>query len=129
MSRAPGQLGGFPGQPVLYGLQAIRKFGSLCDTHGVSSSILAFHHLIRELVVGTNDGSNLDSVLAIPHINTEHSSDCLVFWLTWASLMLLCGYSETYTYVRGAPSMTDGCCTRTAAPGRVVRLRILYSMP
>jgi len=69
-TRAPGQLGGFPGQQVLYGSQAIRTFGTICDQHGISSAILfldlssAFHHLVREAVVGSCDGCNLAPVMA-----------------------------------------------------------------
>jgi hypothetical protein len=71
IARAPGQLGGFPGQQVSYGSHALRSFGTLCDQAGLSSAILfldlasAFHHLIRESVVGAYDGSNLKPVLAV----------------------------------------------------------------
>ena len=69
--RSPGQLGGFPGQQVLYGSHAIRTFGTICDSHGLSSAILfldlssAFHHLIREAVVGSVDGANLEPVMRV----------------------------------------------------------------
>ena len=69
--RAPGQLGGFPGQQVLFGSQAIRTFGTICDQQGISSAILfldlssAFHHLVREAVVGSCDGCNLAPVMNI----------------------------------------------------------------
>ena len=69
--RAPGQLGGFPGQQVIYGSHAIRTFGALCDNAGLSCAVLfldlasAFHHLIRESVVGAWDGSHLEPVLAV----------------------------------------------------------------
>ena len=52
ITRAPGQLGGFPGQQVLYGSHAIRTFGTICDEAGLNCAILfldlasAFHHLI-----------------------------------------------------------------------------------
>ena len=70
-ARAPGQLGGFPGQQVIYGSQAIRTFGHICDAAGLSCAILfldlasAFHHLIRECVVGAYEGSNLEPVLEV----------------------------------------------------------------
>ena len=70
-ARPPGQLGGFPGQQVMFGSQALRVFGNICDSHGLSSGILfldlssAFHHLIRETVVGSVDGANLDPVLKV----------------------------------------------------------------
>eukprot|EP00435_Cladocopium_sp_Y103_P071922 s444_g38.t1 len=69
LHRPPGQLGGYPGQQVLYGSHAIRTFGAVCDSHGLSSAVLfldlssAFHHLIRETVVGSFDGSNLEPVM------------------------------------------------------------------
>ena len=69
--RAPGQLGGFPGQQVIYGSHAIRTLGTLCDNAGLSCVVLfldlasAFHHLIRENVVGAWDGSHLEPVLAV----------------------------------------------------------------
>ena len=69
--RAPGQLGGFPGQQVMFGSQALRLFGVLADRKGVSSAVLfldlsnAFHHLVRELVTGLSTSSNLDEVLAV----------------------------------------------------------------
>ena len=69
--RAPGQLGGFPGQQVIYGSHAIRTSGALCDNAGLSCAVLfldlasAFHHLIRESVVGAWDGSHLEPVLAV----------------------------------------------------------------
>ena len=68
LSRSPGQLGGFPGQQVLYGSHAIRTFGSVCDVFGLISAILfldlssAFHHLVLEIVVGSYDGKNHDPV-------------------------------------------------------------------
>ena len=64
-------LGGFPGQQVIYGSQAIRTFGHICDAAGLSCAILfldlasAFHHLIRECVVGAYEGSNLEPVLEV----------------------------------------------------------------
>eukprot|EP00435_Cladocopium_sp_Y103_P019087 s843_g4.t1 len=69
--RSQGQMGGFPAQQVIFGSHAIRTFGVLCDTQGLSSAILfldlssAFHHLIREVVVGSVDGSNLAPVLDV----------------------------------------------------------------
>ena len=71
IARAPGQLGGFPGQQVLFGSHAIRTFGTICDEAGLNCAILfldlasAFHHLIRESVVGAYDGGNLEPVLAL----------------------------------------------------------------
>ena len=68
--RAPGQLGGFPGQQVTYGSHALRTFGTLCDNAGLSCAILfldlasAFHHLVRESVVGAWDGRHLEPVFA-----------------------------------------------------------------
>lgn len=70
-ARSPGQLGGFAGQQVMFGSQALRVFGTICDCHGLSSAILfldlssAFHHLIREAVVGSVDGANLAPVLKV----------------------------------------------------------------
>ena len=79
-ARSPGQLGGFPGQQVLYGSQAVRTFGTICDAFGVSSAILfldlssAFHHLVREAVVGSVDGRNLKQVLDVL-CSSGHSVD------------------------------------------------------
>lgn len=70
-ARAPGQLGGFPGQQVMFGSQALRMFGMLADASGVSSVVLfldlsnAFHHLVRELVTGISTSRNLAAVLAV----------------------------------------------------------------
>ena len=67
--RAPGQLGGFPGQQVMFGSQALRLFCSMADTKGVSCAVLfldlsnAFHHLVRELVTGIAHSSSLEVVL------------------------------------------------------------------
>eukprot|EP00435_Cladocopium_sp_Y103_P038045 s36_g10.t1 len=69
LHRPSGQLGGYPGQQVIYGSHAVRTFSVVCDSHGLSSAVLfldlssAFHHLIREAVVGSFDGSNLEPVL------------------------------------------------------------------
>ena len=66
--RAPGQLGGFQGQQVMFGSQALRLFGQLADAKGVCSAILfldlsnAFHHLVRELVTG---------IMASHHLKTS----------------------------------------------------------
>ena len=70
-ARAPGQLGGFQGQQVMFGSQALRLFGNMADAKGVSSAILfldlsnAFHHLIRELVTGISTPGHLDEVLEV----------------------------------------------------------------
>eukprot|EP00435_Cladocopium_sp_Y103_P032590 s2690_g8.t1 len=68
--RSPGQLGGFIGQEVLFGSMAIRTFGRLADKHSLSSAILfldlasAFHHLIRETVVGCPSSDALHDLLS-----------------------------------------------------------------
>ena len=68
-ARAPGQLGGFRGQQVCFGSQALRLFSRLADQRGVSSAILfldlasAFHHLVRELVTGVSSSTNLEQLL------------------------------------------------------------------
>ena len=55
-ARAPGQLGGFQGQQVMFGSQALRLFGQLAAAKGVSSAVLfldlsnAFHHLVRSIL-------------------------------------------------------------------------------
>eukprot|EP00435_Cladocopium_sp_Y103_P041613 s1445_g11.t1 len=68
--RSPGQLGGFPGQEVPFGSQALRLFGRLADQHHMNSAILfidlasAFHHLVREVVVGCDaDPTSFHTVL------------------------------------------------------------------
>ena len=69
-ARAPGQLGGFKGQQVCFGSQALRLFCRLADQRGVSSAVLfldlasAFHHLVRELVTGVSSSANLTTLLA-----------------------------------------------------------------
>ena len=56
--RTPGQLGGFPGQQVLFGQQALRTFAHIAHRHSLSSGVIfldlknAFHKLIREQVTG-----------------------------------------------------------------------------
>jgi len=68
-ARSPGQLGGFRGQQVMFGSQALRLFGRMADSRGVSSAVLfldlsnAFHHLVRELVTGISASAHLDAVL------------------------------------------------------------------
>ena len=68
-ARAPGQLGGFKGQQVCFGSQALRLFCRLADQRGVSSAVLfldlasAFHHLVRELVTGVSSSANLEKLL------------------------------------------------------------------
>ena len=79
-AKAPGQLGGFPGQQVLFGSQALRLFGLLADVKGLSSAVLfldlsnAFHHLVRELVTGVSTSANLDAVLTVLQ-STGHPVD------------------------------------------------------
>eukprot|EP00435_Cladocopium_sp_Y103_P051905 s730_g16.t1 len=79
-ARSQGQMGGFPAQQVIFGSHAIRTFGVLCDSHDLSSAILfldlssAFHHLIREVVVGSNDGYNLAPVLDVL-TQSKHPAD------------------------------------------------------
>lgn len=65
-ARAPGQLGGFHGQQVMFGSQALRLFCAMADAKGVSSAVLfldlsnAFHHLAGELVTGISSSASLD---------------------------------------------------------------------
>eukprot|EP00435_Cladocopium_sp_Y103_P043307 s1767_g12.t1 len=68
--RAPGQLGGFAQQEVLYGSHALRLLGQLAVNRGLSIGVLfvdlatAFHSLIREMVVGTSCSERLNFVLS-----------------------------------------------------------------
>eukprot|EP00435_Cladocopium_sp_Y103_P066007 s750_g28.t1 len=79
-ARSQGQMGGFPAQQVIFGSHVIRTFGVLCDSHELSSAILfldlsnAFHHLIREVVVGSTDGFNLAPVLDVL-TQSKHPAD------------------------------------------------------
>lgn len=78
--RAPGQLGGFPGQQVMFGSQALRLFCNMADAKGVSSAVLfldlsnAFHHLVRELVTGISISASLDVVLETL-TSTQHPAE------------------------------------------------------
>ena len=79
-ARAPGQLGGFQGQQVMFGSQALRLFGMLADAKGINSAVLfldlshAFHHLVRELVTGISTPSHLEVVLDTL-LSSGHPSD------------------------------------------------------
>jgi len=85
-AKAPGQLGGFPGQQVMFGSQALRIFGTIADARRVSSAVLfldlsnAFHHLVRELVTGVSSSQNLDAVLDVlkstGHSNAKLNAAC-----------------------------------------------------
>ena len=84
--KAPGQLGGFPGQQVMFGSQALRMFGTIADARGLSSAVLfldlsnAFHHLVRELVTGVSSTQNLEAVLEVlkstGHFTAKLSAAC-----------------------------------------------------
>ena len=79
-ARAPGQLGGFPGQQVMFGSQALQLFCNMADAKGVSSAVLfldlsnAFHHLVRELVTGISLSASLDVVLETL-ASTQHPAE------------------------------------------------------
>jgi hypothetical protein len=78
--RAPGQLGGFRGQQVMFGSQALRLFSNTADARGVSSAVLfldlsnAFHHLVRELVTGISMSAHLDTVIQVL-LSTGHPTE------------------------------------------------------
>ena len=98
-ARTPGQLGGFPGQQVLYGSHALRTFGTICDSKGLCSALLfldlssAFHHLIREAVVGATDGANLEPVLRVLR-NGGNSVECFQCFNQLPGILAELGVSE-----------------------------------
>eukprot|EP00435_Cladocopium_sp_Y103_P074137 s70_g47.t1 len=67
--RDQGQLGGFPGQEVMYGSQLLRTLSRVFHAKQWSSAVVfvdlstAFHHLVRELVSGVGDLSDYATVL------------------------------------------------------------------
>jgi ribonuclease HI len=78
--RLPGQLGGFAGQEVLFGSQALRILGKTAIAKGLSIGVLfvdlstAFHCLIREMVVGVADHHKLQYVLDALHWTEDPAS-------------------------------------------------------
>lgn len=68
--RPCGQLGGFPQQSVLFGSHALRCYAAIADTAKYSSFALfvdvstAFHHLIREQVVGFEHEGHFEQLCA-----------------------------------------------------------------
>ena len=78
--RLPGQLGGFAGQEVLFGSQALRILGRTAMAKGLSFGVLfvdlstAFHCLVREMVVGIADDRKLQFVLDALHWSDDPGS-------------------------------------------------------
>ena len=76
----PGQLGGFAGQEVLFGSQALRILGRTAMAKGLSFEVLfvdlstAFHCLVREMVVGIADDRKLQFVLDALHWSDDPGS-------------------------------------------------------
>jgi hypothetical protein len=69
VQRDPAQLGGYAGQQVSFGSQALRALTNVFTAKGLSSAILyvdlatAFHHLVRQLVTGVGSPADWDVVL------------------------------------------------------------------
>ena len=68
--RLPGQLGGFPGQMVSFGSQALQTYARIMDSFQFSSGVVfidltnAFHRLVREFVSGTAIPSDQDAIVS-----------------------------------------------------------------
>ena len=74
LRRDPGQMGGFKGQQVAFGSHLIRALTNVFAAKGWSSAVVfvdlstAFHHLVRQLVVGVGETEELKVVLeALAH--------------------------------------------------------------
>ena len=69
VQRDPAQLGGYAGQQVSFGSQALRALTNVFTAKGLSSAILyvdlatAFDHLVRQLVTGVGSPADWDVVL------------------------------------------------------------------
>ena len=67
--RLPGQLGGFPGQMVSFGSQALRTYARVMDSYHLSSGVVfidlanAFHRLLREFVSGTAIPADAEAIV------------------------------------------------------------------
>ena len=67
--KPPGLLGGLPHQEVAFGSMTIRTFNAIAQTRGWSHTTLyvdlrnAFHHLVRELLMGVVDPEGFHEVL------------------------------------------------------------------
>lgn len=68
--RVEGQLGGFPKQMVQFGFHAISLWTKTLEQQGFSTAVLyldltsAFHHLIRETVLGVSQQGDFDHLVA-----------------------------------------------------------------
>ena len=76
--RDPAQMGGFAGQQVAFGSHLIRALSNVFAAQGWSSAVIfvdlatAFHHLVRQLVVGTGADDEVRTVLA--SLSQSHSA-------------------------------------------------------
>ena len=79
--RDPAQLGGYAGQQVAFGSHLIRALTNVFAARGWSSAVIfvdlttAFHHLIRQLVVGIGDQGEIRTVLAaLQRSHSQHEA-------------------------------------------------------
>ena len=79
-AKPPGQLGGFPGQQVLFGIQSLTTITQIFTAKGCSMMALfidvqsAFHHLLRELVTGIDDPAQFETALEQLSIQDAHAA-------------------------------------------------------
>lgn len=79
-AKPPGQLGGFPGQQVLFGIQSLATITQIFTAKGCSMMALfidvqsAFHHLLRELVTGIDDPAQFETALEQLSIQDAHAA-------------------------------------------------------
>ena len=74
-----GQIGGFPGQQVLFGVQSLTTMTQIFTSRGCSFMALfidvqsAFHHLIREIVMGIDNQEHFEA--ALDELSITQASD------------------------------------------------------
>ena len=79
LDKPPGQIGGFPGQQVLFGVQSLTTLTQIFTSRGCSFMALfidvqsAFHHLIRELVMGIDSPEHFEA--ALDELSVTQASD------------------------------------------------------
>ena len=75
--RSQGQLGGFPHGEVLFGIQGLRLAARLASLHNKPSVALfldlrhAFHHVVRELLTGTQASSTFHLEYLLQHLCSD----------------------------------------------------------
>ena len=131
--RLPGQFGGFAGQEVLFGSQALRIAGRTALAKGLSFGVLfvdlatAFHCLVREMVVGIGDADKLHFVMEALHWSDDarqrlqlgHALPCLLESLgapAYLVRLMRNVHDSTWTTINGKEYLRTHRGTRPGSP-------------